>query len=417
MSEDIRFFEGIYDEIGYENSEAVRPVKMSMTAYRLKNYRAFHDTGWICFTPLVLIYGNNSAGKTAIHNIFKLLWKAYDKEKSLIEANTIMSLDDTGASFDDLRNRRHPDEDMEILFKLKSVSGKEYVYRLSFFGNNDYGQRVFIEFPNGTYDVLDYYNTKNVFFLKKRSENDSIEYEPIVAGIMQALREFAGHYQYIAPHRIGPSREFVFAGKNRLNTGLNEENVYEKLFSMVEGGRISNDQINLWMERFGYDLVWKSSGPNKGQLMMVDKESGTETNIIDNGFGIGQSLPVIIRMVTIKDGNMLIDSPEAFLQVAMQSNMADFILECARNNKTLMVETSSEYILYRIRRRIAEGVFNPDDLRVYFIYTTENADERLDEIQIERNGGLITDNPDFQRFFSAGFDDLEYIMTGSNGSD
>lgn len=84
---------------------------------------------------------------------------------------------------------------------------------------------------------------------------------------------------------------------------------------MIEGDRIVNDQINLWIERFGYDLIWKSSGPNKGQLMLVGKESGTETNIMDDGFGIGQSLPVIIKMVSFQEGNMLIDSPEAFYRL------------------------------------------------------------------------------------------------------
>lgn len=415
MSKDIKYFDGVYDEIGYENSANIHPVEMSLVAYRLKNFRAFHDTGWVCFKPLVLIYGNNSAGKTAIHNVFMLLRKAYDKEKSLIEANTLMSLDDTGAGFDDFRNRRHPDEDMEILFKFHSADGKDYVYRLIFFEDNGYGQKGYIESPNRTFDVLEQYTIKNVFFLKK--ESDSAEYEAIVAGIMKALRKFAGQYQYIAPHRVGPSREFIFVGKNGQNTGINEENVYEVLFSMIEGDRILNKQINKWMESFGYDLVWKSSEPNKGQLMMRDRKSGTETNIIDNGFGIGQSLPVIVRMVTLKDGNMLIDSPEAFLQVAMQSNMADYMLDCARSNNTLMVETSSEYILYRIRRRIAEGDFSSEDIRVYFLCSTENSDERLEEIRINKKGGLKMDNAEFQRFFSTGFDDLEYIMTGSNGSD
>lgn len=416
MSNDLRFFEGVYDEIGQEKSTEFRPVEMSLVAYRLKNYKAFHDTGWICFTPLVLIYGNNSAGKTAIHNVFMLLRKAYDKERSLIEANTLMLLDDTGAEFGDFKNRRHPDEDMEIQFEFQSTSGEDFIYNLIFSGKDDYRQKAYIKYHNDIYDVLDIYSIKNVFFLKKEKENVDIEFEPIVAGIMKALREFAAQYQYVAPHRVGPSREFVFVGKGNQKFETNEENVYEILFSMIEDNRISNKHINMWMERFGYELVWKSSGPNRGKLMMVDRKSGTETNIIDNGFGIGQSLPVIIRMVTQKNGNMLIDSPEAFLQVNMQSDMADYILECAGNNKTLMIETSSEYILYRIRRRIAEGVFTPEDIRVYFISSKENSDEKIDEIRINRKGEMKSDNPEFQSFFSAGFDDLEYIMTGRKGS-
>lgn len=55
---------------------------MAVTAFRLQNFMAFADTGWIELRPITLLFGKNSSGKSAIIRALRLL------RQSLTEAPT-----------------------------------------------------------------------------------------------------------------------------------------------------------------------------------------------------------------------------------------------------------------------------------------------------------------------------------------
>ncbi|MCB0289964.1 MAG: AAA family ATPase, partial [Calditrichaeota bacterium] len=46
---------------------------MSIEAFRLENFMAFKDTGWIEIRPVCLLFGANSSGKSAIIRALRLL--------------------------------------------------------------------------------------------------------------------------------------------------------------------------------------------------------------------------------------------------------------------------------------------------------------------------------------------------------
>ena len=59
----------------------------------------------------------------------------------------------------------------------------------------------------------------------------------------------------------------------------------------------------------------------------------------------------------------------------MQAELADFFINVVKRNnndtkkttRRYVIETHSEYIMKRIRRRIAEGVIAPEDVAIYFV--------------------------------------------------
>ena len=69
-----------------------------------------------------------------------------------------------------------------------------------------------------------------------------------------------------------------------------------------------------WLSKFGYSYRFKMSGVNRGEFVLKDLKSGIESNLVDNGFGISQSLPLAVALETIDQKTILIDSPEAFEQ-------------------------------------------------------------------------------------------------------
>ena len=74
------------------------------------------------------------------------------------------------------------------------------------------------------------------------------------------------------------------------------------------------------------------------------------------------------------------EQPELHLHPALQHRLGDFLLACARNGKQLIVETHSDHLVTRLRRRIAESDSNEPLLAVKLIF-------------VERTRGRTTFSP------------------------
>ncbi|HEX4419161.1 MAG TPA: DUF3696 domain-containing protein [Kofleriaceae bacterium] len=101
---------------------------------------------------------------------------------------------------------------------------------------------------------------------------------------------------------------------------------------------------------------------------------GTAINLAQAGEGLHQVLPVVVqqKLHEIDDQTLpivdLIEQPELHLHDAVHAPLADLFMATARLGRgAVIVETHSEGLLLRVRRRIAEGAFDPDDLAIHFV--------------------------------------------------
>jgi predicted ATPase len=79
-------------------------------------------------------------------------------------------------------------------------------------------------------------------------------------------------------------------------------------------------------------------------------------NVADVGYGISQVLPVIVQgLLTRPGGVYMVQQPELHLHPDAQAGLADFFLYLSLYGIRVIVETHSEYLLIRLRRRLAEG--------------------------------------------------------------
>lgn len=73
------------------------------------------------------------------------------------------------------------------------------------------------------------------------------------------------------------------------------------------------------------------------------------------GVGVSQILPVVVMCLMAPPGSvLLLEQPELHLHPAVQQRLGDFFLALARSGRQLIVETHSEYMINRLRRRIAQ---------------------------------------------------------------
>ena len=112
-----------------------------------------------------------------------------------------------------------------------------------------------------------------------------------------------------------------------------------------------------WLRYLGVaqDIETRDMGVYGNRMQVTTEMDGTLHDLTHVGVGVSQVLPIIVSTLLAPPGSMLIfEQPELHLHPKVQSRLADFIISAARLGKQIILETHSEYIIDRVRLRIAE---------------------------------------------------------------
>lgn len=197
---------------------------------------------------------------------------------------------------------------------------------------------------------------------------------PKLDGIRNILKEFFANINYVGPYRKDP--QDVYPANGRSNTvGKHGENVAEVLCELAERQitfyKIEDIEDNLrfvktedtfinaakyWLcERFKLCTDIYSKKEADSYIVYVVSLSGVTSTIRHVGFGISQVLPVIVEGLRIADNETLVlEQPEVHLHPKVQSNLTDFLIALVEQRKRIVIETHSDHLITRLRRRIAE---------------------------------------------------------------
>src|SRR5262249_48960195 len=131
------------------------------------------------------------------------------------------------------------------------------------------------------------------------------------------------------------------------------------------------------------------------------------------GVGVSQVLPIVLMALLSEPGSLLIfEQPELHLHPRVQTRLADFFISIALSGKQCLLETHSEYLIHRLRRRIAEAP--GDELtelsRLYFV-ERENGLTSCRPVDITRYGAILDWPLDF---FDQAQVESERILTAAS---
>ncbi len=385
-----------------------------LKAFRVIGFKAFQDSGWIELNRITLLLGENSAGKSALYQVLSLLKIAYDGLLQEKRFTNLAALEDYVGDFDAICNKQSEKKEIKICFRFQHVAETlEYSVCLVESKEHKFGRvsKVSCKIQHIEWDLLAFYQSLNLFFLEAK-ENVKVpqNVRNLVANIMTSLRIFVKTFQTMGAHRVRPTRLMQLSGGMAEAVGYDGYNAYEMLYAMAELQNKPTEMVNNWLAKFGYSYRWNMVGMNRGEFLLKDLKTNVESNIVDNGFGISQSLPLVLMMEELKDGMILVDSPEAFLQTDMQSEMGDCLVDGTSRGRVL-VETGSEYLTLRIRRRIAEGLIRCEEVSVYFVEENEGGNTICHPILLTEYGEFANTTEKFRAFFSSDYEDMEQIDT------
>ncbi len=130
--------------------------------------------------------------------------------------------------------------------------------------------------------------------------------------------------------------------------------------------------VMTWLQRMGLvDEIDTHEIAKVGyQLIVGDKSLSKKLDMTSVGVGVSQILPtIVLALLAPPDSTLIFEQPELHLHPKVQSVMADFFLGIAMMGKQCLVETHSEHLINRLRRRIVESDHEPivPQLRIYFV--------------------------------------------------
>lgn len=131
-----------------------------------------------------------------------------------------------------------------------------------------------------------------------------------------------------------------------------------------------------------------------------NKLTGAKSYLADFGFGVSQCIPIFVQGALLSQGQLLIvEQPEAQIHPTAQLEMGSFFAELwTERGVPSIIETHSENIIIRLRKLIATGQLNSEDVTVAYFYIKNNS-VQVKNLDINSDGSFEKGLP--MEFFGA----------------
>jgi AAA domain, putative AbiEii toxin, Type IV TA system/AAA ATPase domain/Protein of unknown function (DUF3696) len=158
----------------------------------------------------------------------------------------------------------------------------------------------------------------------------------------------------------GPFNEYtagiVAAWQNRAQTGkitqLRHDLEHLGLTWKVEARQLDDTSIEL--------LVGRLPRARQGGARDL-------VNIADVGFGVSQTLPVIVALLAASTGQLVyLEQPEIHLHPRAQAAFADLLCEATKRGVRVLVETHSALLIRGIQTLVAKGDLSAEDVALHW---------------------------------------------------
>lgn len=341
-----------------------------ISAITMKNFKCFQDQT-IRISPLTLLSGINSSGKSTVIQSLLLLRQSYNER--LLDKGLSLNGEyvDVGTGKDVLFERANEPEEITIGIEVDGLMQHLWVF--------DY--------------------TSHVNFL------------PLEAAIeIPKVSLFTDQFEYLSAERIGPRSTYLkstFMVAEHEHLGKMGE--YTQHYLHLYGRKpILNTRVCLdeWQERDLLSLVQKwlnSISPGVRietseyaytdlvgmQYKYADKEVSNPYRPANVGFGVSFILPVVVALLKAREGDLLIiENPEAHLHPKGQRMMGELMSRAVSGGVQVLTETHSDHILNGVRLSVRKGILEPTQVALHYLSKSDVGEHQLQTPIIKNDGRL-----------------------------
>ncbi len=171
-----------------------------------------------------------------------------------------------------------------------------------------------------------------------------------------------------------------------------------------------------WLRYLGVaDSVQTLDRGKLGHEMNVKTPGASRAHDLTHaGVGLSQVLPILVHCLLSRiDATLLIEQPELHLHPSVQSRLGDFFLSLALVGKQCIIETHSEYLINRLRYRMASSPSNKplnSLTKIYFV-EKKGPNSAFREVGVNDYGAIL-DWP--EGFFDESQNEAEQIIKAAS---
>ncbi len=408
------------------------------TSLKLKNFKAWRESGEMSLAPVTLLLGSNSTGKSSLIQSLLLLKQTVTSPDRTIHLN--LGGDEVNdyfnfGHFNDVLTKGASPRHFEISFGFGQPGFRRrnsgFIGQGAFsttYAMNSSGAAVTQECcmedakqsyravrkDKGAYSIYvgneGQPRGKSRAYAPERSialPAEAIQMLGLEGGNAQdlslAIRRELEKIVYLGPLRRKPERDYVWNKTRPGDLGVDGYGSINALFSsaFIRGKDNGDDIIagvSKYLSRMGVAerLEVRQLGHSTRYEIVVHRD-GVEANLRDVGIGISQVLPVLTLAFYAPIGStILLEEPEIHLHPLAQSVLAELFVEISQERKVqFIVETHSEHLFRRLQTLLAKGKVTPKNCAMYFV-ERDGADAKLRTL-IANEYGAINNWP--EKFF------------------
>ncbi len=223
-------------------------------------------------------------------------------------------------------------------------------------------QSIEMVFPRASFFPILDVRGSGVSKYARASRSRVLHFTRLALSAFSQISAFLTEAKMVGPFRTPPARRYSFSGFGAVDAGITGQRAVDLLITerlLGQPGEHLRTAVTYWLKRLGLarsiDVKNLARRSNIFEVLVSGAGGVPTANFADVGFGISQVLPVLVQGFLVRrGGTFVVQQPEIHLHPDAQAGLADFFLYLASQGINSIVETHSEYLLVRLRRRLAE---------------------------------------------------------------
>ncbi|MCU1410257.1 MAG: hypothetical protein JWR04_964 [Rhodoglobus sp.] len=151
------------------------------------------------------------------------------------------------------------------------------------------------------------------------------------------------------------------------------------------------EAVDAWLSYLGVASTAESAdlGSQGHTLKVTQSTGGKSLDMTQVGVGVSQLLPIVVMCLLASPGSVVIlEQPELHMHPRVQALLADFLLAVTKSGVQCVVETHSEYLISRIRLRVAETKVDPARDAVLLFTEVKSGETHYRALQLNEYGSI-----------------------------
>lgn len=377
---------------------------MSIDRYTVSNYRAFVDVE-VNVRPLTLMFGYNSAGKSALMrwlptlrdslahsgvapiniNSPALRGMGFQNLLSRFASSSALAFKLTGDGYDfEFVIRDLADQRVQIVETLKISESGVNVATLRWAAIPDRLSTYICETPEGLQEA-------EVSFvgLMPTATNVSVV-RNLVAICADILPKLVGNTYWLQANRATPPRRETYRPGGPL--AADGAGITQLIYTAdIAGSDIVSALAEWYQSAMGSRLAIRRGAFASEELFSFCIETaGSLIDLADTGEGMGQVLSIVALLLLAErdllgpDPVLVFEHPELHLHAAAEPALAELLCRIAATGKAkILAETHSESFLLAVQLAILSQELSVSDVLVYWVEKDESQPARISPIEFD----------------------------------